>query len=75
MSGVTLTPCDQLLLEAIRSTADADGAAHSLFEVAVRKAGIDYHWAWHRLQVLAAAGYVRVERRGRTYPLTIWMLD
>lgn len=66
-----LTDCDERLLNAIRAVADPDGAARSLFEIVVRVAGIDYKWARKRLEVLAGLGYVRVERRGRTYPLTI----
>jgi hypothetical protein len=64
-----LTPCDHELLAAIHSSADADGAARSLFEVAVRRAGIDYKHARYRLSVLAALGYVTVKRHGRTDPL------
>jgi len=64
-----LTPFDQELLKAIRSNAGEDGAARSLFQVAVVDAGLHYRWALYRLSVLEVLGYVRVERTGEGLPL------
>jgi hypothetical protein len=66
-----MTPFDLALLAAIRSNTDLDGAAHSLFHVAVFESGLHYRWALHRLNVLEALGYVRVERPGAGLPLVM----
>lgn len=57
-----LTPFDEELLSAIRAAADASGAARSLFDVAVRRGGLNYDWAHRRLVALEWLGYVQVER-------------
>ena len=57
-----LTHFDDDLLAAIRAAAGVDGAARSLFDVAVNRAGLDYSWAHYRLGALEALGYVQVER-------------
>ena|SRR5579859_1247767 len=66
-----LTPFDHQLLSAIRTAADSDGLARSLFHVAVEQAGLDYKWALHRLNLLEVLGYVRVERQGDGLPLVM----
>jgi len=62
MIPAELTPFDEDLLAAIRAAAGDDGAARGLFDVAVRRAGLDYAWAHYRLGTLEALGYVQVER-------------
>ena len=57
-----LAPFDQDLLAAIRAAAGDDGAARSLFDVAVRRGGLHYGWARYRLGTLELLGYVQVER-------------
>lgn len=57
-----LTSVDLELIKAIKACADKDGAARSLYRVAVGVAGVDYAWAHYRLQVLQALGLVRAER-------------
>lgn len=57
-----LTPFDVDLLAAIRAAAGDDGAARSLFDVAVRRGGLSYWWAHRRLCELEWLGYVQVER-------------
>jgi hypothetical protein len=64
-----LSAFDRDLLEAIRAAAGADGTARSLFDVAVRRAGLDYDWAHYRLGTLEALGYVQVVRPGNGIPL------
>lgn len=58
-----LTPFDRELLSAIQASADQDGAAHSLFQVAVINAGLHYGYSVYRLKRLEALGYVTVQRR------------
>jgi len=64
-----LTSVDLELLKAIERASKKNGAAKSLFHVAMRLAGVDYKHAHHRLYVLEALGYVSVERSGRGFPL------
>lgn len=66
-----LTPFDEDLLAAIRAAAGADGAAHSLFDVAVRLGGLHYGWSLYRLGTLETLGYVQVERPGPGLPLVM----
>lgn len=65
-----LTSVDLELMKAIKEVG-GDGAAVSLFRVAVVHAGITYWWALYRLQVLEALGYVSVQRNGRGKPLVM----
>jgi hypothetical protein len=67
-----LTPVELDLLRGIRRCAGADGAARSLFDVAVRHAGLDYPYALSCLNHLERLGYVRVQRAGAGRPLVIW---
>ena len=66
-----LTSVDLQLLKAIHSRAGSDGAARSLFKIAVEDAGVSYEWAHYRLWVLESLGYVSVERPGRGRPLVM----
>lgn len=66
-----LTMVDHELLKAIRAGSGKDGEVRSLFQVAVVEAGLHYPWALHRLNVLEALGYVRVERHGAGRPLVM----
>jgi len=66
-----LTSVDLLLLNSIRANVGADGAARSLFQIAVVDAGVSYEWAHYRLWVLECLGYVRVERPGGGRPLVM----
>ncbi len=67
-----LTPFDRELLGAIRANADPKtGLACSLFDVAVRWAGLRYWYSLDRLGKLAALGYVEVRRAGPGMPLTM----
>ncbi len=70
-----LTPFDLALLGAIRASVDPQTrAVSSLFDLAVRRAGLDYSHAHYRLAWLELLGYVRVERQRPGLPLTIWLL-
>jgi hypothetical protein len=69
-----LTRVDRAILDAIHHAADADGNASSLFDLAVRRAGVDYAWAHYRLRGLELLGYVRVDRC-RGLPLVIHLID
>lgn len=66
-----LTQVDHELLKAIRSNCGEDGAARSLFHIAVDCAGVSYDWAHYRLWVLESLGYVRVVRPGPGHPLVM----
>ena len=66
-----LSPLDSELLNAIRANVGQDGAARSLFHIAVDQCGIDYPWAHNRLRRLELLGFVRVVRSGGGRPLTI----
>lgn len=72
LEAFELTQVQSVLLAAIRSCAGADGAARSLFDVAVRIAGVDYAYARHCLNRLELLGYVRIERAGAGRPLVMW---
>lgn len=74
-SADQLTGVDEALLAAIHQAAGPDGSASSLFDVAVRRAGLNYWWALYRLRGLELLGYVRVERRGQGLPLVMHLLD
>jgi hypothetical protein len=71
LEALELKPAELDLLRAIRSCAGADGAARSLFYVAVVRSGLDYACAHHSLRTLEVLGYVRVARRGAGRPLTM----
>ncbi len=64
------TPAQQELLDTIIANVGEDGMALSLFEIAVAKAGQDYHQAWKRLLALERNRYVHVSRR-RGQPLAM----
>ncbi len=66
-----LTPFDHELMRAIQDCAGHDGNAVSLFNVAVRHAGLHYRYAVHRLRVLEVLGYVHVDRPGPGLPLAM----
>jgi len=70
-----LTGVDRALLAAIKEAARQDGSAVSLFDVAVRRAGLNYWWALYRLRGLELLGYVRVDRSGPGRPLVMHPVD
>ncbi len=70
-----LTPFDHQLMGAIRAGADPEtGLACSLFDVAVRRAGLSYWYSLYRLDVLTALGCVEVWRTGPSKPLVMRLL-